>query len=175
MKKIIAVLMAVLMAAAIMPAALAVPVGAEDFAVEYTGSTVYAQGLTPGDTFYLFVSVSENSAMWSGHWLIDYPEEYITPTAYSVTFAGGVTNNVTMSMVNDEQTSDLPNFVCDIIYEGMTGSNPYGEEGNLYTVVGMFLDSFDFGGLQAGGDFVRVKYRLDVIPEDDEQIGRAHV
>ena len=168
MKKIIAVLIAVIMAVSVMPAALAREVGAEDISVTYTGSVVDASEVAVGQSFYFYVSVSENSGMWSGHWLIDYPEEYVTPTAYSTTWNGGLEYAVQQTYNSGNPYSDKPKFVCEIDYEGMTGSNPYGEAGNFYTVVGMYLRTFDYGGLQMGGNFIRVKYRLDAIPDAED-------
>ena len=165
MKRIIAVIIALIMAASAVPAAIAREVGAEDISVTYTGSVVDATALNPGDQFYFYVSVSEGSSMWSGHWLIDYPEEYVTPTSSSTTWSGGLEYAVQQTYNSGNPTSDKPKFVCELSYEGMTGSNPYGEEGNLYTVVGMYLRTFDYGGLQMGGNFVRIRYRLNSIPD----------
>ena len=41
---------------------------------------------------------------------------------------------------------------------------PVGEAGNLYTSVGMYLTSFSHYGVQLGGPFVQVTYRLDAMP-----------
>ncbi|MBR3381514.1 MAG: dockerin type I repeat-containing protein [Clostridia bacterium] len=164
MKKFTAVLMAVIMAAAFVPAAFAGAVSAEDVSVTYTGATVNAANLSVGNTFYFTLDVSANSRMWSGHWYIDYPEQFVTPTACSTTWSGGVIYQINQSIANDNQTSDMPNFIYRLEYEGQTGNNPYGEAGNMYSDIGMYLTSFDFGGMNAGGSMARFRFRIDAIP-----------
>ena len=168
MKKFIAVIVAIILAVSLVPSTYARRVEAEDFSVVYAGSTVDASGLSVGSAFYFYLSVSENSSLYSGHWLVDYPEQYVTPVAYSTTWTEGLTYLINQSYANGNPTSDKPEFVCNIAYEGMTGSNPYGEEGNYYSVVGMYLKSFDYGGVQMGGDFIRLRYRLTAMPADDD-------
>ncbi len=168
MKKVIALIIALLMALSLTPAVFAAAEEneepARDVSVTYTGQTVNATNLNVGGKFQFTLSVSANSKMWSGHWLIDYPEEYVTPTNYSVTWSGGITYAINQSWEEGNPTSDKPNFVCNKAYEGMTGSTPYGEAGNMYSVVGMFLTTFEHGGLQMGGPFIRMTYQIDRFP-----------
>lgn len=161
MKKLAALLLALIMGAAFIPAYAAQP---ESVDVTYTGATVNAANLAVGGKFQFTVSVSAASSMWSGHWLIDYPEEYLTPTNCSTTWSGSVYYLINQSYENGNPTSDKPMFVTNMSYEGMTGSVPYGEAGNWYTVVGMYLTTFNYWGMQMGGPFVRVTYRIDQFP-----------
>ncbi|MBO4563478.1 MAG: dockerin type I repeat-containing protein [Clostridia bacterium] len=162
MKKILALILALAMTAAIVPAAFAV--GTDDVSVTYTGATVDATGVAVGGTFYWTLSVSEHSQLFSGHWLIDYPEEYFTPTAQSTTWSGGLTSMINATWDDENAWSDKASFVCNMEYEGGTGTNPVGEAGNMYSTVGMYLTTFDFWGVQMGGPFVRIKYRIDAQP-----------
>ncbi len=164
MKKIAALLMAIAFIAVICPSALARSVSPESVSVTYTGATVNATNLSVSGKFQFTISVSENSHLWSGHWLIDYPEEYVTPTNYSVTWSGGITSLINQSWDNGTAYSDKPQFVVNMSYEGMTGQNPYGEAGNMYTVVGMYLTTYQYWGVMAGGPFARVTYRIDRLP-----------
>lgn len=168
MKKITALLLALVMAAVIMPAASANNVTPDNVDVSYSGSTVNANSLNVGSTFNMTLSVSPNSCMWSGHWLIDYPEDIVTPLNYTTTWSGGIIYQINQTYDDDTAWSDMPEFVCMLTYEGMTGSNPFGEAGNLYTQVGMYLMSFDFGGLQMGGNIIRITYRIDRLPTTEE-------
>lgn len=146
-----------------MPAAIAKDVSADDISVSYYGATVNANNVNVGGTFNFTLGVSANSCMWSGHWLIDYPEEYVTPTAYSFTWSGSLLNQIQQTIDNDNQSSDVPAFVCALT--NAETSDTGAEVDNYYTIIGMYLTSFDFGGMQAGGNFARVTYRLTAIPD----------
>ncbi|MBQ1818422.1 MAG: dockerin type I repeat-containing protein [Clostridia bacterium] len=168
MKKIAALLMAIALFAVVCPAVFADNVSARSVSVTYTGATVNATNLSVSGKFQFTISVSENSHMWSGHWLIDYPEEYVTPTNYSVTWSGGLIALINQSWDNDSADSDKPMFVVNMDYEGMTGQNPYGEAGNMYSVVGMYLTTFQYWGVMDGGPFARITYRIDRLPTTAE-------
>lgn len=132
--------------------------------VAYTGETVHAEGLGVGDTFYYTVSVTENSCLFAGWWLMEYPAEWLTPTAFSSTWSGGIIHQINQTINDDNVTSDMPEFAYRLIYEGMTGNNPKGEAGKWYTNVGMALTTFSHGGLQAGGRMFRIRYRIEKLP-----------
>lgn len=134
------------------------------YEVTYTGATVDATAKEVGQTFFWTASISEHSYLWSGQWLMDYPEEYITCTAYTVTWSGGIQSQIAASWDDEEAWSDKPAFVCNNVYEGQTGGVPIGEAGNLYANVGMYLTSFDFMGVQMGGDFIRLTFKLEQLP-----------
>lgn len=166
MKKTLAFMLCLLLfASAAMPAA---SLGAGSVSVTYTGATVDASDKQVGEKFYFTLDVSEYSHLFSGRWLIDYPEEYLTPTAVSSTWSGGVSSHVEQSYEDGNPWSDRPEFATNMSYEGMTGSSPCGEAGNLYTAVGMYLASFDYWGLQMGGSMIRVTYRIDQLPPADK-------
>lgn len=162
MKKTIAFIMAALMALALCPAALAVE--AQDVSVTYTGGVVDATEFSVGGTFYWTCDLSEYSHLFSAQWLIDYPEEYITPIAASTTWSGGLTYLINQTWENGTAWSDTGTFIYNLTYEGQTGNNPRGEAGNWYTTVGMYLSSFNYWGVQMGGSFVRIKFRIDALP-----------
>ena len=162
MKKLAALILALLMTAAVMPAVSAV--GAQDVSVTYTGATVNASNVAVGGTFFWTLSVSEYSHLWSGHWLVDYPEEYWTPTAQSSTWSGGIVSMINATWDDEEAWSDKPSVVYNLVYEGQTGNSPVGEAGNMYTVVGMYLTTFQYWGVQMGGPFIRIKFRIDSMP-----------
>jgi hypothetical protein len=154
--------MAALMALALCPAALAAE--AEDVSVTYTGATVDASSLEVGETFYWTADISEYSGLFSAQWLIDYPEEYLTPIAASTTWSGGLSYQINQTWENGTAWSDTGTFVYNLTYEGQTGNNPRGEAGNWYTAVGMYLSSFSYWGVQMGGSFIRIKFRIDALP-----------
>ena len=134
------------------------------YEVTYTGATVDATAKAVGDTFFWTFAVSEHSYMWSGHWLVDYPEQYVTPAGYSVTWSGGIQYQIGATWDDEEAWSDKPAFVCNMAYEGQTSQNPVGEAGNWYSNCGMYLTSSSFYGVQMGGDCVRISYRIDTLP-----------
>ena len=164
MKKLLAIFIAVFMTVSVMPSVFAGTVHDDSVSVTYTGSTVNASSLGVGNYFFFTVGVSENSRMWSGHWLVEYPERYITPVEFSSTWSGSIIAQIEESMDDDTCYSDMPTFVSRLSYEGMTGNNPYGEAGKKYTDVGMYIVSFDYGGMMAGGQMFRIKYRIDALP-----------
>lgn len=162
MKRLLALSVAVLMALALCPAALAFE--AQDVSVTYTGATVDASDFEVGGTFYWTCAVSEYSGLFSAQWLIDYPEEYLTPIAASTTWSGSLSFLINQSWEEGEPWSDTGTFVYNLTYEGQTGNNPRGEAGNWYTSVGMYLSSFSYWGVQMGGSFIRIKFRIDALP-----------
>ena len=137
------------------------------YEVTYYGAVVDATDKTVGQTFFWTMGVSEHSYMWSGQWLVDYPEQYITATNYTVTWSGGITYQIGQTWDDEEAWSDKPAFVCNPAYEGQTGGNPIGEAGNLYANVGMYLTSFSYMGLQMGGDFIRLTFTLNELPPEN--------
>ena len=136
--------------------------------VTYTGAEANAKGLEPGDSFYWTFSVSEASRLWGAQWLIDYPEQYVTATAASATWSGGLYSNVYASWDEGTACSDKPEIACSVCYEGMTGGSPVGEEGNMYANVLLYLMSFEYGGVMAGGDVIRLTFTLNCLPCAEE-------
>lgn len=118
------------------------PVAAE---VCYRGEALDVSGFKAGDTFDWSLSLtSENSGLYSGEWLIGYPEQFIKPVGYSVdpegfaSFGGG---------------SDTAAFAF----------NPdYGEGLGLLI---MYLTSFSNGGLNSSGVMVRITFELIAVPD----------
>lgn len=163
MKKLLSVILMLLMAASFAVPAQAGGVAPRDMSVVYTASTVDASDLGVGDSFYVYIDISQYSALWSGLWLLDYPEELVTPTAASSTFPGSLANLVQDSWDDDTAYSDKPGVLITPEYSGS-----YGEPGNMYSMTGMYLDSFQYGGVQMGGSFVRFKYRIDRLPTTAE-------
>jgi|GEM_PF-2294701 len=165
MKRIVSALLSLLLAAALLPFAAAAE---EPSSVTYTGSAVNACGLEVGDSFYWTFGISKDSRLWGGHWLIDYPEQYLTPTAASTTWNGGLYSAVMDAWDEGVPTSDKPEISYNLEYEGMTSSHPMGEAGNMYSVVLLYLMSFEHGGLMAGGDLIRFTYAINSLPCAEE-------
>lgn len=168
MKRIAALMLALLMTAALLPAAKAAE--ANDYSVTYSASEVDATSLGAGDYFYVVLSVSEASALWSGLWLLEYPSDFVTPTAASTTFPGNLASLIEETWDNDEAYSDKPGYVTNYAYLGGSGEAPHGEPGVTYSLCGMYVASSEFGGVQMGGPFVRFRYRIDRMPEPSEVI-----
>lgn len=168
MKRISAILAALLLAAASVLSVSAVPGVPEKPAVSYTGETVDASNVSVGGTFQLTLSVSAGSGLFSGHWLLDYPEEFVSPVSASTTFSGSLTNLINQEWANGSPTSDKASFVYNLDYIGQTGDVPCGEAGNHYTSVGMYLTTFEHWGVQLGGPFIRVTFRLNSMPSYDQ-------
>lgn len=135
-----------------------------EFPITYTGDTVDGTSLEVGDTFYWTFNVSQGSAMYSGHWLIDFDEDYLAPTAITGTWGAGIIAAVNQTIEDGTQWSDLPNFVFNMDYIGGTGMFPKGEDGNHYTMIGMYLTTFTCYGMQMGGSIARVTYQLIATP-----------
>ncbi len=162
MKKLFSIAVAMVMIMTFVPAALA-----DGPAVTYSGAAADASELEVGDTFYWTFNVSAGSAMFSGHWLLDYDEDYLAVDAISKTWSGGIISAINASIDDGAQASDMPEFVYNAEYVGGTGQFPYGEDGNVYINLGMFLTSFSFGGMQMGGSAIRVQFRVTALPDDD--------
>ena len=162
MKKILALALAFILTAALVPGALAMQT--EDVSVTYTGAAVDATGVAVGDTFPWTLSISEASQLYSGQWLVDYPEEYVTPTNYSATWNGSLASIIDAAWDGGNPSSDKPAVTCNLTYEGMTGGNPQGVAGNMYNNIGMSITTFQYWGIQVGAPFIRIKYRIDQLP-----------
>ena len=161
MKKLIAVALAMLLAAAFVPGAIAAP-HTEEVSVTYTGASTNATNISVGGYFYWTLSISAASSLYSGQWLVDYPEAYVTPVNYSATWSGSLASII--SAAGSNAISDTPSVTCNLTYEGMTGGNPQGVAGNMYNNIGMGLLSFTHWGIQDGAPFIRIRYRLDQLP-----------
>lgn len=163
MKKLTALALAVIMALSLCGFASAeeprtIP------AVTYTGETVNAASLAVGETFYWTFSISEGSGMFSGAWLVDYPEEYLTPVAVSSTWSGGLSSMISDTWSEGTAYSDQITVNTNKSYQGATGNVPVGEPNNMYIRVLLGLNSFSYWGLQMGGPVIRVKFRVKALP-----------
>lgn len=132
----------------------------------FTGDALEFTDPQVGDTFYWMLSVDEGSGLGSGRWLIDYDENYFKPTAYSLTWSGGITAQITEAWDNDEAYSDIPQFACNVNYEGNTGTYPAGEAGNMYCNLGMYITTYEYMGVQMGGPMVRLNMKWLAVPEE---------
>ncbi|MCR5808823.1 MAG: MucBP domain-containing protein [Clostridiales bacterium] len=134
--------------------------------VTYTGETVTEDQPAVDGTFYWTLSVSENSGLFSGHWLVDYDEDYLECTAYSDTWSGGLFSAINAAWDNGSAISDKPKFPTNIAYVGGTGGSPVGEANNLYANIGCYLTSFDHYGVNDAGAMVRLTFKWKAIPDD---------
>lgn len=146
-------------------------IDAGNLPVTYSGETVDCSALSVGDRLEWTLSLSsENSGLCSGLWLIDYPEEYLSPVGYSVDWEGSLSQSIFTSHDSGAADSDIPVFACSPRYEGQTGENPYGEAGNMYSLLMMYLATFEHGGVQAKGPMVQIVFELTALPADNELI-----
>jgi len=136
-----------------------------DFEAHYAGEVVDCTSLSAGGSFYWTLDIlNEHSRMWSGQWLVDYPEEYLSVDSYSTTWSGSVTYAVSLTWDDEEAWSDKPAVVCNPEYMGQTGGVPVGESGNMYANVGMYITSFNYYGLQMSGSLIRFKFIVNKLP-----------
>ncbi len=145
--------------------AVPTPEAPNSFTVTYSGETVDCSSLKVGDKFFWTLILSSgSSSLASGRWLVDHDERFVKPVAFSTTWEGGLIAQIDETWDNEQASSDKPDFFVNIEYEGATGPNPYGEAGNLYSVVGMYLTSMSYGGVQASGPMVRIEYEVTAVP-----------
>ncbi|MBO4847756.1 MAG: InlB B-repeat-containing protein, partial [Clostridia bacterium] len=137
-------------------------------AVTYTGETVTDENIAVGDMFFWKISVSAASSLYSGNWLIEYDHRFLTCASGSVDWSGSLTTQIYNTWDDEEAYSDKPSFVFNINYEGQTGNNPLGETGKWYNVLGMYITSFQYNGVQMGGDMARFKFQWTAIPGADD-------
>ena len=136
-----------------------------DYYVSYAGDVTDLTGAKVGDTFYwVFSLANEKSCLYAGHWLVDFDERYVEPQSCSQTWQGRILSMINAAWDDEEATSDKPLIFYNADYTGMTGQNPYGEAGNRYTVIGLSITTFEYGGVQAKGGVLRVKYQIKAIP-----------
>lgn len=146
--------------------ALPTPAAPNSFSVTYTGETVDCASLKVGDSFFwTLILSSKSSSLVSGRWLVDYDERFLEPVAFSTTWEGSLIAQIDETWDNEEASSDKPDFFVNPAYEGATGANPYGEAGNWYSVVGMYLTTMSYGGVQASGPMVRLEFRVKALPK----------
>ena len=140
-----------------------------DFEAVYTGGEVDCSNLKVGDTFlWSFDLSNEKSCLYAGHWLVMYPDEYIEPVACYDARDGSLVAKINETWDDDEPWSDVPRVVYNINYEGMTGNVPYGMAGKHYTVVALFLTSFEYGGVQMSGSIITIKYKVKALPKEKD-------
>ena len=135
------------------------------FSAAYAGAIVDCSSLKVGDRFYWTIDLkNESSSLAAGLWLIDHDERFVKPVGFSYTWEGSLYTQIMDSWDNEEAASDVPDFFINILYAGATGANPYGEAGNYYSIVGMYLTTGSFGGVQASGPMVRFNYEVIAAP-----------
>ena len=136
-----------------------------DYTALYEGAVIDVSDLEVGDTFFWTLSLNnENSSLFAGLWLVEFPSKYLTPVSSTDLWEGSLKYIIDEAYDNGEPDSDHPEFMFNIDYEGQTGANPYGESGKRYTLIGMYVTSFDHCGVQARGPMIRIKYRIERIP-----------
>lgn len=149
--------------------AVPTPSAPNSLAVTYAGENVDCSSLKVGDTFrWCLLLDSENSALAAGLWLVDYDERYVKPIGYSVTWEGGLVYMIEDAWENGDTSSDKPDLFVNMEYEGATGPNPYGESGNMYSIVGLFLTTGGHGGVNMRGPMVRLTFEVIAIPKTVE-------
>lgn len=131
------------------------------YVASYAGAEVDCTSLKVNDTFYWTLDlVNEHSCLYAALFLVEYNERLLQPIDYSFTWSGGLSAAITAAWDDDEAWSDKPFVYANLVYDGNTGANPYGETGKKYSIVGLSLLSFDYGGIQASGSIVRITYKL---------------
>ena len=139
------------------------------YEAHYAGSVEDAAALAAGDSFYWTLDlVNEHSRMWSGQWLVDYPEQYLKCDSYSATWSGGLIAQINETWDNETDWSDKPAIVCNPAYNGGSGGHPCGTPGNLYANIGMYLTSFDHYGVQMAGSLIRLKFIIKSVPANSQ-------
>lgn len=135
------------------------------FKVSYAGEESDCTGLNEGDAFFWTLDLtSEHSCLFSGLWLVDFPDGFVTPESANSTWSGGLVAAINATWDDEEPWSDKAQVFWNTDYEGMTGQVPYGIAGNRYTIVGLFLNSFEYGGVQMSGSIIRIKFRVNRLP-----------
>ncbi|MBR0136102.1 MAG: hypothetical protein IJM18_07860, partial [Clostridia bacterium] len=138
--------------------------------VTYTGENVTVTDPAVGDKFNWTLSVSDASGLYSGQWLIDYDETYLTTDYITETWSGciiGMINAITEN--SGDPGTDTPDFDWTASTNGNyqeTGSHPEAVAGNWYTNIGMHLTTFDYEGLQMGGPMFRIRYKWTAVPTE---------
>jgi|GEM_PF-2889296 len=100
------------------------------------------------DDNYMYIGITAYSKMYALHYLIDYPEEYVSIIDETSDWPGSISEFTSVAMVD---------------YEGYTGGVPVGESGNIY------INGGAYGGpATSGGDFHRFTLRLDKAPLYDD-------
>ena len=149
------------------PTAPAVPTPStpNGYSVTYTGEIVDCSSLKVGDRFTWTLDLaSEGSCLAAGLWLTDYDERFVKPVSFSYTWEGSLYSQIDETWNDENPSSDKPEFFINLVYEGATGPNPYGETGNHYSIVGMYLVTGSFGGVQASGPMVRFTFEVILLP-----------
>ena len=135
----------------------------------FTGEEKDAGEAVEGAVFTWDLSVSEASGLVSGGFYVDQDERYLTVESVDTTFTGSVYALIQQDIAADTQNSDIPAFMSNINMTA-TAANaaniPGIVEGNVYSMVGLYLMSFDFGGLQKGGKLFRLNLKWTAVPEE---------
>ena len=137
--------------------------------VTFTGEEKNAGEVNVNDTLTWDLSVSENSGLYSGGFYVDYDETYLTVESVDTTFTGSVYALIQQDIAADTQDSDTPAFMTRLNYEATAEDHAKYDElvaGNMYSMVGMYLSSFGFGGVQKGGKLFRLNLKWVAVPEE---------
>ena len=118
------------------------------------------------NTFQWLFNVSRESRLFSGHWMINYDENYLTCTANNWKWNGGIWYDIT----NNNEYSSTPEITCrnvSTVQSAVTGLNGQTvNSGDVVTNFGLAIsENLDYGGLLAGGDLVRLTYKWINIPD----------
>ena len=186
MKRTLALLCALVMALSVLPAISFAAndrdmVAMEDHdPVNFYVTDLDWTSVEPGATLsnaqkYFYIGISENSGMFAAGWLIGYPNAYMSVTAQSSTWSGGIIAQIGNSWDDDEAWSDKFASVANVTYVGQSGGSPKGVEGVMYINGGNYLNSGAFGGVQMGGNFHRFTVAYNVKPDKEECLYEAGV
>ena len=134
------------------------------YSVRYEGGTSDLSGLKVGDRFDWTISLATpGSKLFAGRWLIDYPEEYVKPVGF---IPDG--NSFPYRDEENDAYSDPACFIINLEYEGRTGDDSFGESGNMYSLLAMYLTGFEHGGVNTTGVMATITFEIVKLPNANE-------
>ena len=171
-KRLLSAAVALLMVLALVPVSVfaADRVNAKDesdYHVTYTGEHLTINDPQVGDPFYWIMSAEGWSDVFAAWFLIDYDENYLEPynsNAFNYTWSAGIRAAIVASQNDGTQTSDMFQMGATPAYEGQTGDVPVGEAGNIYLNCGLYLTTFEYGGVQESGNLFRMRCSFARLP-----------
>ncbi len=180
MKRTLAMLCALVMALAVLPAVSFAAEFPDHAPVNFYVTDLDWTDVQPGSTLstaqkFQYFGITEGSGMFAMGYLINYLPDYFAPTAYSVTWSGGLTAQISQTWDDEEEYSDKINVVANINYAGQSGGSPKGETGKMYVNGGMYLGSGQYGGCQMGGYLVRLAMGYVAQPAKEDCLYEAGV